>query len=178
MVWLRIPYSAEITTIAWIIVCGDIGAILFKTTCCYIYIHRTIITLEIPWWQTFGAPFLSGIILFFVGYYFKITIFEPMRVTYGFFPAMIVIGIIFVSLSFGLYHPITTLLGGYDDDYLRHFAKAVEMSGPSKPIAKFVYLEATLFRKWSKLHNRFKMDETEAVKEVQELYQMKFAHKL
>jgi O-antigen/teichoic acid export membrane protein len=176
VVWLEIPKTSGISTIAWVLVCGQVIATLFKTIASYIYIDKKILPLKIPIWQTFGAPFISGTLLFGVGFIFKITIFDYIIANYDFMIAIIIIALIFTGLSLGLYHPVATMLGGYDDEYMVQFKKAVKMSGPSKWIASLIYNEVALFRKHSPLHNRFMMHADEAHKEAQALFIQKFSN--
>jgi len=103
----------------------------------------------------------------------KITLFDAVIDRFHIIVTIItIVLIILVLLIFG-YFPIHTLLGGWDDDSMREFRKAVAMSGPSKFIVYPMFKIIEFASKKSPLHNRFKMDSSEALKEVQELLEIR-----
>ncbi len=80
--------------------------------------------------------------------------------------------------GFLVYFPLHGYFGGWDDASLDEFKKVVAISGPSKLIVKAMFKLTRKACKKSPLHNKFPLDDTEALKEAQELYDMKIVSQL
>ena len=76
-------------------------------------------------------------------------------------------------MPFLVYFPLTGFFGGWDDQSLSVLETASKMSGPGKPFAVFLYKSLKKACSHSKFHNRFKMDEANALKEAEELMLIK-----
>ena len=158
IVVLQLPLKYGFTAIIWIMPCGIYPAIITKTVMMFVYIHKKILTLRFNVWQTFIAPTFACIITYVLGYFMKSTLFDAVIDRFHIIVTIItIVLIILVLLIFG-YFPIHTLLGGWDDDSMREFRKAVAMSGPSKFIVYPMFKIIEFALKKSPLHNRFKMD--------------------
>ncbi|NMC08029.1 MAG: hypothetical protein GYA24_22685 [Candidatus Lokiarchaeota archaeon] len=154
--------------IVYVLALVDYPAYLVKTIIAYVYIDRRVFKLPIMTWQTLVVPSLSCGILFSIFFTLK-TLLLDLIMSWNFIVALVIGVLVLAVLVFMFYFPLTVLLGGWDDNSIRDFKKAVTMSGPSKmivgPIAKTIL--KTIPR--SRLHNRFKYDESAAFAELKEL---------
>ena len=141
----------------------------------FIYINKTVFRLKIMAWQTIIVPLLS------IGSLFLL--FQGIRVFFldAIFQSNIILGIIICFIAIALllmlfYFPLTALLGGWDDNSIRDLKNATKMSGISRlivlPMTFLVFKIASL----SPLHNRFKLDEKEAMIEIEELIRIRDSH--
>ncbi|MHA1716734.1 MAG: hypothetical protein ACTSXP_13910, partial [Promethearchaeota archaeon] len=176
IVWLKLPANYGLSALVWILPCGIYIPIMTKTISAYIFIHRRIVKIKVGTWQTLVAPIISGGIMFALEYFTIIYISEPLQESVG-FPIAIAITLIilFVFIIF-LYLPLTSLFGAWDDDSMRDFKHAAKMSGPSKFFVIPMYRLCELASKHSKLHNRYPIDASVAIKEARELLEIKNAH--
>ncbi|MBD3354061.1 MAG: hypothetical protein GF364_21445 [Candidatus Lokiarchaeota archaeon] len=169
IVWLEIPQTYGLIAVAWLIPCAELLAIVSKVILTYLYIHKKVFKVKIPVWQTFIAPFTCAIVVFILGTVFYQLIFPYLDDLIGVIPALIFfIVIIILAIAF-VYLPLSVLLGGWDEGSLASFKKVTKISGPSKFIVKPVYTIVLWTSKRSKLHNKFKMDDTKAIQEAKEL---------
>ncbi|MBD3187403.1 hypothetical protein GF325_11280 [Candidatus Bathyarchaeota archaeon] len=163
--------------VVYVLTLGDYPAILAKTIIAFIYINRRVFKLKIMPWQTLAVPIMSTAILFSIFWVFK-ALFLDFLLDFNFYMA-IAIGLIFlIVLVLLVYFPITVLLGGWDDNSIRDFKKAIKMAGPSRGIARIIGVGVFNAVKISKLHNRFKYDDTGAVKELKELVETRDQNRL
>jgi glucan phosphoethanolaminetransferase (alkaline phosphatase superfamily) len=177
IVWLRLPDKYGITAIIWIMPCGIYPAVMFKTIASYIFIQKNIIKVKVAWWQSFGAPFLSGAIMLLIGFLGKITVFDYfVRKDLVLLGAALEILVLFSAIV--LYFFLTVFLGGWDNENLAMFKKAAKMSGPSKIFVKPLYKTIEYAAKHSKWHNKFSIPSEEPEKEARELLIMKHSHDL
>ena len=70
---------------------------------------------------------------------------------------------------FVVYFPVTVLLGGFDDSAEEIILKARRMSGVGKIIVIPMYKMIKVAARHTRLHNRFGLDDSEAIKEAREL---------
>jgi hypothetical protein len=173
IVGLQLPTKYGLNAIIWIMPCGIYPAILTKTSLMYVYIKKKILTVRFNVWQTFVAPTVACLITFLMGYILKILWFDAVIDRYPMIVTIITIVLMILILLVVGYFPIHTLLGGWDEDSMREFRKAVAMSGPSKFIVYPMFKLIEFASKKSPLHNRFKMDSSEALKEVEELLEIR-----
>ncbi|MBD3188048.1 hypothetical protein GF325_14520 [Candidatus Bathyarchaeota archaeon] len=152
-----------------------------KMIMCWVYTQKRIFKLKLNFMQTFVIPIVSSIPTLLFGNLYYLFAFKPIE---NFFvpilgeyallvPAAIyvVIGILIVPLC--IFLPLTGFLGGWDDFGLLTFRKAVDLSGPSRLISMPLYKAVLFGARRSPLHNRWKMDWSQAAKEIQELMEMK-----
>ena len=173
IVIMQLPMKHGFTAIIWLMPCGIYPAIILKTAANCVYIQKKIIKIRINVWQTIVAPTFACLGTWLIGTFFKIIMFDPLVETYGIIAGVAsMIVLLVVLLVFG-YFPIHTLLGGWDDDSMRDLRKAVVMSGPSKFIVYPMYKMIELSARVSPLHNKFKIDSSEALKQVEELLEMR-----
>lgn len=149
---------------------------VIKDTTMYICVQRQCFSIKIPLYQVFVAPGLSAALCIGIGFLIKLVVYDSLFVKYGFFIAVIPLLPLFILIAIFGYFPMTALFGGWDTQSVIQFRKVVEMSGPSKFLVKpmFRVIEAAV--KISPLHNRFGMPFEEAMRQVQELYQLKKSH--
>jgi hypothetical protein len=174
LVFLKIPQTSGIETLFWLMPMGDMPGVAIKLLISYIYIHKKIVPLKIPLWQTFGGTSIAGIFMGVAGYAYYIWIFVPMNARWTLFPALIpAIFICILILPLGLYIPMTVLLGVWDSNSVDSFRKASKISGFAKilVIPMFKALELTI--PFARLHNRFAADESQATREAMELMEFK-----
>jgi hypothetical protein len=176
VIWLALPERFGITALLWILPCGELPAILFKTITAYVIIHKRIVPLRINKYQTFTVPIVSGLIVFGVLMLLLKFLYPIMDQAMGFLPSIIIciIALMFIIL-FG-YIPLTGLLGGWDTESLAEFKRAAQMSGPSKWFVIPVYNLTEKACHKSRLFNKFPIDATEATKEAYELIEIKKIH--
>ncbi|MFX0098749.1 MAG: hypothetical protein ACFFCS_04150 [Candidatus Hodarchaeota archaeon] len=169
IVWWDLPGRYGQPAIAWLIPCCVMVSGGVKTIICYFYIHFKVMKIKIPKYQTFVAPgisFLVILIMFLLYYQF---IYLPLNDIIGTWLALIpTIGLLFILVLF-VYFPITAILGGFDDSAEEILLKAKKMSGIGRFIVSPMYAMIKMAAKRTKLHNRFALDDTEAIKEGREL---------
>ncbi|MHA1392200.1 MAG: hypothetical protein ACTSRZ_01750 [Promethearchaeota archaeon] len=175
IVWLQLPDKYGLSAIVWIMPCGIYPAIIMKTVASYVFIHKRVLKIKIPWWQSYGASFLAGLLILILNVVAKLVIFD-----YFVSKDMTIVGtIILILMIFAgaiFYFPLTVILGGWDDETILLFKKAMKMSGPSKGLTYILYKAIESAIKHSKLHNKFGMDPKEAKLEAMELLEMKRKH--
>ncbi len=176
--FLGLPDKLGFSAIVWIIPCGIYPAIMWKTILMYKYTHENIVKLKFAWWQTFGAPTIAGLGTYFLGYLGKITFFDYLHARGLTMVGIIIMFIYAISLIFIFFFPVTSLLGGWDDNNLRDFRKAMIMSGPSKPLVWIMYKSVEIPSRISKYHDQFGISADEAEEEAWELLQLKKANSL
>ncbi len=158
--------------VIYVLILTEFPVEMIKLVVIFIYIDRTIFKLKMMWWQGVAVPLLSTLILYGIFLGLKNALIDRLW-SWSFWGTLIV-GIIFmVILVLGLYFPLTMLLGGWDDNSVRDLKAAVKMCGHSRIIV--VPLTKLLFKvmPYSKLHNKFKYDESGAFEELMELNQIR-----
>ncbi|MFX0099781.1 MAG: hypothetical protein ACFFCS_09370 [Candidatus Hodarchaeota archaeon] len=176
VVWLRLPEKYGLKALIWIIPCGIYPAILFKTIIAYFWINHKIVKIKFAKYQTFVAPPLASMFIFGVLAFMLYFVFPPLEQSIGFIAAIIILLVAMILLLMFGYLPLTGLLGAWDTENLRDFRHAAVMSGPSRFYVMPMYKLTELACKKSKLHNRFRLDWDEAMKEAQELVELKKSH--
>nr|MDO8114018.1 hypothetical protein [Candidatus Sigynarchaeota archaeon] len=182
IVWLQLPQKYGLSAIVWIIPCGEMIPICAKTTINWIYIHKKIVSVKIPWWQFLVAPALAGGAMVIVSYLYLVFAWPPLAS--GLSDAfnsestgIIVAGVISVLVAlFGLfpfYLFMYGIFGGFDKFGLQTFKDAIKMSGPSKPLIQWILAFAFLGARISPLHNRFPIPSDLPRKEAVELLILK-----
>ncbi|MHA1340301.1 MAG: hypothetical protein ACTSRZ_08795 [Promethearchaeota archaeon] len=171
---LNLPNKYGILVVMWLLPCGELPAIITKIVLQYWYIHKNILKLKIPFYQTFIAPGISAFIYLIVGLLYSNLVFSPMNNNFGTLIALIS-AILFLIIFMGIfvYFPLTALLGGWDDDSLVVFRLATKISGPSKGISALLNSLLNKSAQKSKLHNKYKYDAKQAFKEIKELMELK-----
>jgi hypothetical protein len=149
---------------------------IIKTILCYIYIEKRILHVKIYWFTSFILPIVASLPHILIARIWYVIAFIPMKAALG----LEVTLAISVSLLFGVillsYFPLIALFGGFDDYQMFVFKKAVDLSGPSKPI--FIFIQKIMDKsvKLSKkigLHGRFPIPHEDAHREVRELMELK-----
>jgi hypothetical protein len=170
LVVYKIPQNHGMDWIVWIMPAGDLIGVLFQLTATYIILNRNIIKIRVPLWQTFGAPGLAALILIICGTLFFQFVFIPIELAYGTIVALIPTVIVFVILfPFYIYMPLTAFFGAWDDGSIESFKKAASMSGFAKLFVSPMYKSLAWSIPKAKLHNRFSVDDKEALIEAREL---------
>ncbi len=139
------------------------------------YIHKRVFKLKIMTWQTIAVPLFSIASLYVVFLVIRILFLDTI-LQWNIIIGIIVGFLIIAILLFLFYFPLSVLLGGWDENSLRDLKNAVKMSGLSKMIVQPMTFLVFKVAKISKLHNRFKFDEKEALQEIQELIKIRDSH--
>jgi len=177
IVWLKLPQKYGISALIWIIPCGEMPAILFKTITAYVIIHRNIVPLStINKWQTFAVPMTGGALIFTLLLIYLTFIFPLLVVAMTFIPALVISIILLILIVLFGYIPLTGILGGWDTTSLRDFKNAALMSGPSKFFVWPVYKITAWACSKSTLHNKYPIDAADAMQEAHELLLIKQAN--
>ncbi|MFX0103166.1 MAG: hypothetical protein ACFFCS_26615 [Candidatus Hodarchaeota archaeon] len=122
-----------------------------------VYIQIKIIKWQVPKWQCFGAPLISGVVYYLFSHYFTqyvAPIFISLDPLGG---AIIVLAISFLIIPFFIYMPLYTIFGGQDAQSMVDFEKAMLISGPSRILIRPVFKICKGIAKLNpfKLHDRF-----------------------
>lgn len=172
----RLPHVFGLPVLFWLMPAGDIFATVIVSILAYAYINKRMVRVKIPLWQTFGAPGILAGIASACGILYHAFVYTPMKAAAGTIVALIPMAIIFCFLlPIVFWIPGTVLLGAWDDGSVASFERATRMSG----IARLIILPMYKGMKWAipraRLHGRFKMDDTEATREAEELMALKRA---
>jgi len=161
-------YSLGIGGVIYTLVLTEFPVKVLKVIISNLYIHKTIFKMEFMRWQTFGVPIIATAVLYSVFSGFKTLVLDKLW-AWSFWGTIIIAVLFLIILVFSFYFPLTVLLGGWDDNSVRDLRMAVKMSGPSKVLT--IPMTYLVFKtvKISKLHNKYKYDESEAFKELKEL---------
>jgi hypothetical protein len=137
-----------------------------------VFIHKKVMKIKINIWQTFIAHITSTIILYIIFEVLKrLALFALFE--WNFIGALAIGILVIMILSLGLYFPLTVLLGGWDENSISDFHRVEKMAGPSKMIVKpMAYLIFKTVPK-STLHNKFKIDDTNAKIQISELIELR-----
>ncbi|MBD3185814.1 hypothetical protein GF325_03210 [Candidatus Bathyarchaeota archaeon] len=174
IVILGLPQSKGLPVIAWIMPCGDLAAVLIIDLISYIYIHRKILKLSVPWYQAFIAPAIATGIIIVAGFLYSRFIFTPMVDRFGTVVAILPMALIFLVLNpFFLYLPLTALLGAWDGGSLASFKKATRISGFARFIVGPMYRTLNWTAARARLHDKFSMDDAAALQEAHALMKLK-----
>jgi hypothetical protein len=176
LVVFKLPQTYGLSVLFWLMPAGDIFVTLIMAVLSYAYIHKRMMKIKIPLWQAFGAPGIMAGLVCIAAYVSYLFIYTPMKAAFGAIVAMIpMAGIFCIALPIFIWIPGTVLLGAWDDGSVKSFEKAAHMAG----IARFIIGPMYKGMKWavprSKLHGRFKMDDTAAMREAEELMALKRA---
>ena len=124
-------------------------ALLVKDIVGYFVNHKWIFPLHLYRWQTFVAPLMAGVAHYFILRYVTGLIWKSDIGT------SILIYILSVVLSFPLYSFFYGLFGGWDDNTLADFQRAVNISNFAKPITWLFWKTSSFGARLSPLHGRF-----------------------
>jgi O-antigen/teichoic acid export membrane protein len=138
----------------------------------FYFVHKKCVPLKISMWQTFVAGSLASIPLIPVNL-LLISIFNHVwESSSDIIIPLILVGV-FVVCIFLFFPPIMMffygLFGGWDRESLEDFRKCALISGPSKFITLFIYKAAAKGYAICPIKERFKVDRSEANRELAEL---------
>ncbi|MFX0102429.1 MAG: hypothetical protein ACFFCS_22880 [Candidatus Hodarchaeota archaeon] len=176
VIYLRIQETWGLVGLTYLIGFTDWVPIFIKTAVCYIYVRLRILKIKIYVIPTFVIPFISALPAVVLAQTVYYTIFWPTVDVLGLLPTLVLcIAVYFIFIVY-TYFPMNAILGGLDDYQLFTFAKAVDLSGPSKfmfkGVLKLMNGSVKIARKL-KLHGRFPIPYKEAHKEIRELLEIK-----
>nr|MDO8114155.1 hypothetical protein [Candidatus Sigynarchaeota archaeon] len=142
-----------------------------------IYSNYKICKVRVYWMSSVIIPVTSSLPIFVLSWAWWNFAFWPLMNSAGvYIAATVSILMAFTVMFFLIFFPLTALLGGWDDYSLFMFKKAIQLSGPSKPVLKLIEREVDFCIKISrrlKLHGRWPIPYQEAHKEMEELTVMK-----
>jgi hypothetical protein len=175
-------YDLGIMGLVYVLVLTEFPVEILHMMCLLFYVNKKVFKLKLITYQTIVVPAAACGILFGVFELFKILFLNsmwtsPLLGDNAFWFTLVFAVILMVLLVLGFYFPLTMLLGGWDDNSIRDLRAAVKMCGPSRLIV--VPMTKLLFKAMphSKLHNRFKFPEAEAVQEIEELIAIRDANR-
>ncbi|MBN2151021.1 MAG: hypothetical protein JW839_06235 [Candidatus Lokiarchaeota archaeon] len=151
--------------------------IMIKTIYCIVYCHVKVVKIKIYWMKSVVLPAIAAL---------PIVPFALVWYNYVFLPMCVGIGVIvaatvsiiaaFLVMMFIVFFPLYALIGGFDDYMLYVFTKAVDLSGPSKPMTRVILRIIVKCCKVGKkigTYGKFVIPYEEAHKEIEELMQLK-----
>jgi len=156
----------------YVVTLTEFPIMVFRFIVKMLYIHKTIFKLKFMAFQSLVAPIGSTSILLGVFIGLKNLLLDRLW-SWSFIGTLIIGVVIILVLVLCLYFPLTILLGGWDDNSIRDLKAAVKMSGPSKVLTKPMIWFIFKVLPYSKLHNKHKFDESEAVRQIRELIQLR-----
>lgn len=173
----QVPQTYGFQAIVWLIPCAELPAIMSKVILSFVYVHKNILKVHVPLYQTYIGPLISTVLVFLTGRLYIRQVFAPLNQNYGMIAALIP-SIIFIILSIiFLFFPLTGLVGAWDDSSIELLRRAVKISGPGKIFAVPMFKLLEKAAKISKLHGRFGIDDTQALMEARELMIIKNSHR-
>jgi hypothetical protein len=131
------------------LVMAYIIALTLKDIVGFIVNHKVNFPLHLYLWQTFAAPMLAGVAHYFVLRYLTGLVWKNDAGT------SILIYIIAITLSFPLYSFFYGLFGGWDNNTLDDFHRAVNISNFAKPITWLFWKTSSIGARISPLHGKF-----------------------
>ncbi len=166
----------QFMTTSWLVlILFSVPGKIFLLAFTMLFVYKKVIKFEIPLWQSFGAPGLAAVFYFLFSYFFtqySSPIFLGLDPLGG---AIIMLAISFLLIPMFVYLPLYALFGGFDEQGLRDFEKAVAIAGPSRWLMRPSFRVASRIARWNplKLHNRFPIPIGEAFREIGELMELK-----
>lgn len=149
---------------------AEIPEFYSKVVFAWVLIHKKILKVRVPLWQSFGASALAGLGLWGVNAVVLEAFFPPLVETLGLIPgAAILLALALFGFPFLVYFPLYGLFGGWDDQTLDDFRAAMKISGPSKPFVFLFYHGTRLGARLSPLTNKFPLPSEAARREAEEL---------
>ncbi|MFX0103555.1 MAG: hypothetical protein ACFFCS_28595 [Candidatus Hodarchaeota archaeon] len=182
-IWLfvhqwRIQETWGMFGLLYLIGFGDYVPIFIKTAVIWIYTQKKLVKIKINWIPTFVIPIIASLPLMGLSWLLYNTAFFPMLDAIGLYPTIIILILAFFIVIIYTYAPLSAMMGAFDDYQLHTLYKAVDLSGPSKPIFRgLAFLVAGSVKIARKLgtHGRFRIPYEEAHKEIRELMELKRA---
>ncbi|MHA1681549.1 MAG: hypothetical protein ACTSUE_11095, partial [Promethearchaeota archaeon] len=166
--WLKVT-DGGLDAIVWVMPLGIFPPMLFKTVACWYYIHTRLVRVKFPWGQALLAPVLSSGFIWVVSWLYANVLWNPLLNLVGLIPAALITVLWMLVGTLGIYMLAYGFFGGFDDFGLKVMKEATEMSGPSKPLIKFLFAFLQLGVKISPLHNKFPIPSEKAHEEALEL---------
>ncbi|MEX2719039.1 MAG: hypothetical protein Q6370_022310 [Candidatus Sigynarchaeota archaeon] len=176
LVVFKLPQAYGSSVLFWLMPAGDLAAAFVVAVLSYTYINKKMLKIKIPLWQTFGAPGIMAGLACLGAYLAYLFLYTPMKDAYGALVALIPMAAIFCfALPVYIWIPGTVFLGGWDEASVNSFEKAAKISGVGKFIANPMFKSIKWAASHARLHGRFKMDDTQARREAEELMALKRA---
>lgn len=141
-----------------------------------LYVHKKIVPVKFYWMPTFVIPIIASLPSIGIAQLYYYTAFFPMANAIGLIPTLaIAVSMLFMIILFTFF-PLNALFGGFDDYQIHTFKKAIDLSGPSKPIFKQVYKLVRMGTRAARKigwHGKFPIPWEEAHVQMRELMLMK-----
>jgi hypothetical protein len=178
VIFLRVQETWGLVGLVFLIGFKDWVPVWIKTVICYVYINKRVMNVKIYWRSTIVIPLIASLPNIGMAQVWYAFVFFPMKAAIGLETTLAIsIALLFMVVIFS-YFPIIALLGGLDDYQLFTFRKAVDLSGPSKPLFKAVewlVIKSVGIAKRLGWHARYPIPHEEAHKEIRELMEIKRA---
>ncbi|MBD3350756.1 MAG: hypothetical protein GF364_04635 [Candidatus Lokiarchaeota archaeon] len=166
---LQLPDKFGITAVIWMLPCAELPGILTKIFLQYLYLQKKVLKLRIPFVQAFLSPIFASATCVLLGYIYVTFVFTPMIQVVNTIIAIIPAILFLLFIAFFVYFPLTGFFGGWDDGSLDLLEMSTHISGMGKTFSKPLYKLLKYTCSKSKLHNKYGLDETDALREVREL---------
>ncbi|MFX0103802.1 MAG: hypothetical protein ACFFCS_29840, partial [Candidatus Hodarchaeota archaeon] len=115
------------------------------------------------------APILASLSIYFISYLFSNVVWSPLLAAVGLIPAALITVLWMLVGTLGIYMFFYGFFGGFDDFGMKVMDQATEISGPSKPLIKFLRAFLKMGIRISPLHNKFPIPSEDAERESLEL---------
>jgi len=155
--------------IMWILPLGTYPATVVKASVSWWYINRKIVPIKFPWGQALIAPLLSSGVVLGASYLYLGTAWPALVSAWGILIAALVTVLWMLIGTFSIYMFFYGLFGGFDKAGLQVFMEAVNISGPSKNLMKFLAFFVKLGTRISPLFGKFVIKEDIAHRQALEL---------
>jgi hypothetical protein len=144
----------------------------------YVYVNKRILKIKIYLKATFLGPAIAASPVLLITTFWYNTAFVPMTEAIGIEFTIVISMLLLFLILILIYFPLNIIVGGWDDYMFFTFKKAIDLSGPSKPIFLMLFKVMEKFRKASiKLgtwdRKGWSIPYKEAHKEIIELMEIK-----
>lgn len=139
-------------------------AIMVKNVTSFFIAHRYCFRQRYYFWQILAAPFLAGLV------HYTLLRWSTGLIWTGSPSSSLLVYIIGLLFSFPVYSLFYGFFGGWDDEGLLEFRRAVDLSNFARPVAWLLWKASDIGARISPLHGRFPISiYQEAVEEAKSL---------
>jgi hypothetical protein len=179
---LQLPQQYGLEAVVWILPLGSFIAGFLRMGLGWGYIHRKIAPVRIKEfaWQTFIAPIFPALAIAGIAQlWYRFVFYQLIELMGGSSFAMIFTGAIsvlfaIVICAMGIFFPLYSACGGWDNNTMAIFDEAVKISGPSRFLFLPINKASHVFERISPLHNKFPIRYQDATREADELMQERY----
>ena len=166
-----------LSSIMWILPLGTYPATIVKAAVCWWYVNKKIVPIKFPYGQALIAPLLSSAAVLGVSFLYLNTAWPALQVYFvaslgefmGLLAAAIVTVVWMLIGTFAVYMFFYGFFGGFDAAGLQVFDEAVDISGPSKNLMRFLRFFVRMGVKVSPFFGKFTIEADVAHRQAFEL---------